>query len=263
MKKRILAALLILCIILSFMACKKKDSTDEMTPEQKAMEEKQAYANLPDQLECTMLISKYGEVKIELYKDVAPQAVLNFIYLANSGFYDGLIFHKVDKGVLVQTGKYETGHIKREPVFEYGIKGEFTSNGYNNPITFQEGTIGMMRSFNGDNAANSASTEFFITIDRETALNFDGEYTAFGRVVEGMDIIKKINKVKTTGTTPNKDISIVQLYVTIPEECKGKLALPEFLGKDGKVIENAEELIEKAKKEKAESNKTESEKSGN
>lgn len=254
MKKRILAALLMLCILLSFTACKKKTNTT--ASEKKKMEEKQAYANLPDQLECTMLISKYGEVKIELYKDVAPQAVLNFIYLANSGFYDGLIFHKVDKGVLIQTGKYEAGHIKREPAFKYGIKGEFTSNGYDNPITFQEGTIGMMRSFNGDNAANSASTEFFITIDRETALNFDGEYTAFGRVVEGMDIIKKINKVKTTLTIPDKDITIVQLYVTIPEESKGKLPLPEFLDKNGNVIKDAEKLIKEAEKNKNDSGKT-------
>ena len=234
--KRCICAVLCIIMLVAVFGCNKKTNNEGKNNGETVLTPEQQFAKLPDIIECTMLVSEYGQVKFELYKDIAPQTVLNFLYLMGEGFYDGLIFHKVDKGVLIQTGKYETGHVKRTPPFEYGIKGEFSSNGVENPISFTEGTIGMMRNTKGDNAKNSASTEFFICMDRETSYSFDGEFAAFGKVTEGMSVVKKINKAKVSKKAPVEDIAIIQMFANLPDDAQ--IPLPDFLDENGKKIEN-------------------------
>ena len=124
-----------------------------------------------------------GIIKLELYPDQAPITVANFVKLVNEGFYDGLIFHRVISGFMIQGGDPEgTGMGGSDET----IKGEFASNGVVNPISHERGVISMARS----KAYNSASSQFFIMHQDNEGL--DGDYAAFGKVVEGMDVVDRI-----------------------------------------------------------------------
>ena len=127
-----------------------------------------------------------GDVmKAELYPDVAPNTVNNFISLVKKGFYDGLIFHRVINGFMIQGGDPEgTGRGGSDET----IKGEFSENGVKNDISHERGVISMARSSDPD----SASSQFFIVQSDSTYL--DGQYAAFGHVTEGMDIVDQICK---------------------------------------------------------------------
>lgn len=126
--------------------------------------------------------------KAELYPDVAPNTVNNFISLINKSFYNGLIFHRVIKGFMIQGGCPE-GTGTGGP--GYGIKGEFSMNGFKNDLEHTEGVLSMARAYN----PNSAGSQFFIM--HKTAPHLDGEYAAFGRVIEGMDIVNQIAETPT------------------------------------------------------------------
>ena len=127
------------------------------------------------------------EMKGELYPDIAPQSVGNFIALANSGFYDGLIFHRVIPGFMIQGGDPK-GTGMGGP--GYRIKGEFAMNGVNNPLKHTYGVLSMARSMMPD----SAGSQFFnMTSDSP---HLDGQYAAFGKVLEGMDVADAIVSVK-------------------------------------------------------------------
>lgn len=122
-------------------------------------------------------------IKIELYPDVAPITVANFEKLVKEGFYDGLIFHRVIKGFMIQGGDPEgtgMGGAKEK------IKGEFRANGIANDLKHTRGVISMARSM----MPNSASSQFFIM--HKEAPHLDGNYAAFGKVVEGMDVVDEI-----------------------------------------------------------------------
>lgn len=124
-----------------------------------------------------------GIIKIELYPDIAPQTVNNFIYLTNKGFYNGLIFHRTIPGFMAQGGDPE-GTGMGGP--GYRIKGEFRENNFKNPISHVRGAISMARGMIRD----SAGSQFFIvTTDSEF---LDGKYAAFGNVIEGMDVVDRI-----------------------------------------------------------------------
>ena len=127
------------------------------------------------------------EMKGELYPDIAPQSVGNFIALANSGFYDGLIFHRVIPGFMIQGGDPK-GTGMGGP--GYRIKGEFAMNGVNNPLKHTYGVLSMARSMMPD----SAGSQFFIMTSNSPHL--DGQYAAFGKVLEGMDVADAIVSVK-------------------------------------------------------------------
>ena len=127
------------------------------------------------------------EMKGELYPDIAPQSVGNFIALANSGFYDGLIFHRVIPGFMIQGGCPQ-GTGMGGP--GYRIKGEFAMNGVNNPLKHTYGVLSMARSMMPD----SAGSQFFIMTSDSPHL--DGQYAAFGKVLEGMDVADAIVSVK-------------------------------------------------------------------
>ena len=128
------------------------------------------------------------KIKIELYPDAAPITVANFEKLISQGFYDGLRFHRVIKGFMIQGGDpmgNGMGGAKEK------IKGEFAANGVNNPIKHTRGVVSMARAM----MPNSASSQFFIM--HKDAPHLDGQYAAFGKVVEGMDVVDEIAETKT------------------------------------------------------------------
>ena len=182
----------------------------------------------------TMEIENYGTVKIELYPDLAPETVANFITLANRGFYDGLTFHRVVKDFMIQGGDPEgtgQGSAKISDLKDggedtaYSIKGEFVANGVNNTLKFEEGVIGMARndytSYSStltEESYNSGSSQFFIMTADNTSLN--GYYTSFGKVIEGMDVIHNIENVEVkiaddSEETGNTEVSTPVNPVTI------------------------------------------------
>ena len=123
----------------------------------------------------------YGSIVIEIYHDAAPVTAENFIRLVEDGFYDGLTIFRAQRNFVIQGGRdYNT---KVDP-----IVGEFASNGHNNPLSHKRGVISMARS----NDPNSATSQFFITLHDSAAWSLDGEYAAFGVVVEGMDVVDAV-----------------------------------------------------------------------
>lgn len=129
-----------------------------------------------------------GVIKIELDAKAAPKTVENFVSLVNKGFYDGLTFHRIIPGFMIQGGDPD-GTGMGGP--GYGIFGEFKQNGFDNPIKHERGVISMARSM----MPNSAGSQFFIM--HEDAPHLDGGYAAFGKVTEGMDVVDKIANTPT------------------------------------------------------------------
>ena len=127
-------------------------------------------------------------IKAELYPDVAPNTVNNFISLVKKGFYDGLIFHRVIKGFMIQGG-CPNGNGMGGP--GYTIKGEFSQNGFTNDLRHTKGVLSMARAMNPD----AAGSQFFIM--HEDAPHLDGSYAAFGMVIDGLDAVDKIAAVRT------------------------------------------------------------------
>ena len=130
-----------------------------------------------------------GDVmKVELYPEVAPNTVNNFISLVNKGFYDGLIFHRVINGFMIQGG-CPNGTGMGGP--GYSIAGEFAQNGFDNQLKHEPGVISMARAMNPD----SAGSQFFIM--HKNSPHLDGAYAAFGKIIEGMDVVNKIAETDT------------------------------------------------------------------
>lgn len=129
------------------------------------------------------------EIKLELYPDAAPITVANFEKLVKKGFYDGLIFHRVIEGFMIQGG-CPNGTGMGGP--KERIKGEFLANGVNNPLKHTRGVISMARSSD----PNSAGSQFFIM--HKDAPHLDGQYAAFGKVIEGMDVVDEIAATETS-----------------------------------------------------------------
>ena len=152
--------------------------------------------------------------KAELYPDVAPQSVNNFVSLIKKGFYDGLIFHRVIPGFMIQGGDPE-GTGMGGP--GYSIKGEFASNGFKNDLKHTKGVLSMARSMMPD----SAGSQFFIMHD--TSPHLDGEYAAFGKITEGQEVVDAIAVVETDYSdrprTPQvmKSVTVETFGVDYPE----------------------------------------------
>lgn len=127
-------------------------------------------------------------IRAELYPDIAPNTVKNFISLVNHGFYDGLIFHRVIPGFMIQGGDPDGIGIGGPG---YSIKGEFSQNGFKNDLKHTAGVLSMARSMRPD----SAGSQFFIM--HRDAPHLDGAYAAFGKVIEGMETVNKIAEVPT------------------------------------------------------------------
>jgi len=164
----------------------------------------------------TMEVQDYGTIKLELYPEMAPESVANFVALAQNGFYDGTKFHRVVNEFMIQAGSANgdgTGEpklsdlgieVSEDENREYCIKGEFLANKYNkNTLKHEEGIISMARAdYTQDyspslttESYNSGSSQFFIVTKENEGLN--GLYAPFGKVIEGMDIVHNIEKVET------------------------------------------------------------------
>ncbi len=145
------------------------------------------------------------KIKIELYPDVAPITVANFEKLVKEGFYDGLIFHRVIRGFMIQGGCPD-GIGTGGP--GYSIKGEFAKNGVKNDLKHTRGVISMARSMMPD----SAGSQFFIM--HQDAPHLDGDYAAFGKVIEGMDVVDEIADTQTSrGDKPVEDQKMVKVTI--------------------------------------------------
>ncbi|MCR5695295.1 MAG: peptidylprolyl isomerase [Clostridia bacterium] len=133
-------------------------------------------------------INNFGTIKAELYPETAPNTVKNFISLVNKGFYDGLTFHRVISGFMIQGGDPK-GNGTGGP--GYSIKGEFDANGFRNPLKHERGVLSMARAM----SPNSAGSQFFIM--HRTSPHLDRQYAAFGKVIEGMEVVDKIAAAPT------------------------------------------------------------------
>ena len=158
----------------------------------------------------TMEVENFGTIKMELYPDLAPETVANFVTLANRGFYDGLTFHRIVKDFMIQGGDPNgdgSGSAKIADLkdggedTEYTIKGEFFANGVDNNLKFEEGVLAMARSDYtsyssalAEESYNSGSSQFFIMTKESSSLN--GYYTSFGKVIEGLDVVHQIENVE-------------------------------------------------------------------
>lgn len=162
----------------------------------------------------TFVMENGDTFKAELYPDIAPQSVNNFVSLIKKGFYDGLIFHRVIPGFMIQGGDPE-GTGMGGP--GYSIKGEFASNGFKNDLKHTKGVLSMARSMFPD----SAGSQFFIM--HETSPHLDGEYAAFGKITEGQDVVDAIAVVDTDYSdrprTPQvmKTVTVETFGVEYPE----------------------------------------------
>ncbi len=153
-------------------------------------------------------------IRAELYPDVAPNTVNNFISLINKGFYDGIIFHRVIPGFMIQGGDPQGIGVGGPG---YSIKGEFARNGFKNDLKHTAGVLSMARSM----MPNSAGSQFFIM--HKDAPHLDGDYAAFGKVIEGMDVVDKIANVPTgpqdrpIDDQTMKSVTVDTYGVTFPE----------------------------------------------
>lgn len=165
----------------------------------------------------TFVMDDGGIMKAELYPEVAPNTVNNFISLVQKGFYNGLTFHRVISGFMIQGG-CPLGTGTGNP--GYSIKGEFSHNGVKNDLKHTPGVLSMARSMHPD----SAGSQFFIMY--ETSPHLDGEYAAFGKVIEGLDTVDAIARVRTgwgdKPVTPviMKEVTVETFGETYPEPVK-------------------------------------------
>lgn len=158
----------------------------------------------------TMKVKDYGIVKIELYPEIAPNTVKNFISLINEKYYDGLTFHRIVDGFMIQGGdKAGTGYGETD----FTIPGEFSVNNFANNLTHAKGVISMARrdyNIEGlrEKGYDSAATQFFIMLEDNPGL--DGLYAPFGRVIDGIDLIERIGKVETGSNDRPKETVIIE-----------------------------------------------------
>ena len=166
----------------------------------------------------TITMENDDVMKAELYPEIAPNTVNNFISLVKKGFYDGLIFHRVINGFMIQGGCPD-GNGMGGP--GYSIKGEFSQNGCSNALKHTEGVLSMARAM----SPNSAGSQFFIM--HKVSPHLDGAYAAFGKIIEGMDVVNKIADVRTDyNDRPMKEQKIKSMTVETfgteypePEKC--------------------------------------------
>ena len=167
-------------------------------------------------IKATITMEDGGVIEVELYPDLAPQSVRNFVYLARDGYYDGLKFHRIIKGFMIQGG-CPTGTGTGNP--GYSIKGEFESNGFSNNLRHTRGVLSMARSGDPD----SAGSQFFIVHRDSSHLN--GGYAAFGRVVSGLDVVDSLADTPVldgNGTVSSENMPVIR-SITIDDD----IELPE------------------------------------
>lgn len=197
------AMLMIVTVLLALWGCEKKKDEKGGTAAPEQGSEIQYYADI--------VVDEYGTVTLGLDGRYASATVENFVTLAKEGFYDGLTFHRIMSGFMIQGGCPEgTGYGGSGKT----IPGEFSSNGYENPLSHTRGAVSMARS----KIKDSASSQFFIVHQDSTFL--DGDYAVFGYVTEGMDVVdaicEKVHPIDSNGTVPKEDQPVIR-SITIRE----------------------------------------------
>ncbi len=157
-----------------------------------------------------------GEITLELYKDKAPITVQNFVDLANDDFYDGITFHRIYEGFMIQGGDPDGDGSGGSP---NTIKGEFSANGVENDLSHTRGVISMART---NQSMDSASSQFFICHQDSTFL--DGQYAGFGKVIEGMEVVDALATVETTYNAygSEKTVPVIKQYIKTVEVLEDK-----------------------------------------
>lgn len=183
--KKIISLVLIIFLFMITFGCSKKDFTEGTIEEIN-------YKEVDDVTNYVKIVTNKNKViLIELYPEIAPLTVENFQKLVKEKFYDGIIFHRVIKDFMIQTGDPTgtgTGGSDEK------IKGEFSNNNVENNLKHEEGIVSMARS----NDMDSASSQFFICVNDNDNLNYlDGNYAAFGKVIAGYDVVKEISEINT------------------------------------------------------------------
>lgn len=195
--KKIILAATVCTAIIAAIGCTKNESSTEVKESKDDISVENG--DLPI---ATIVVKGYGTIKAELYPSKASNTVNNFISLANSGFYNGLTFHRIIDGFMIQGGDPE-GNGTGGP--GYSIAGEFSSNGYEaNDLKHIDGVLSMARSRSND----SAGSQFFIMVGEFN--NLDGQYAAFGKVISGLDIVKNISKVATDNNDKPKEAVVIE-----------------------------------------------------
>ncbi len=203
MLKKILSMIVCVSMLMAVSACGNKDNKDPESTPSASLEQTQKTETIKtdtpkqteedsklyeDAIEFTIELENGGVMKGELYPNLAPITVKNFTKLVKDKFYDGLIFHRVIEGFMIQGGGYDKDMIPKETD---SIKGEFTANGFENNLKHTKGVLSMART----NVPDSASSQFFIM--HEDSPHLDGQYAAFGRITEGLDIVDEIATTET------------------------------------------------------------------
>lgn len=202
MKKVVAMLLAAVMLSLVFIACNTESKNQD--------EDNQQGENM-DKIIATIEMEDGGIIKLELYPDIAPQTVRNFVSLARKGFYDGLTFHRIIPGFMIQGGD-PNGNGSGGP--GYCIKGEFAINGFENDLKHTRGVISMARL---NKPYDSAGSQFFIM--HADAPHLDGAYAAFGMVIEGMDVVDRIASVDCNpmNNHPYEDVVIKSITISGPE----------------------------------------------
>ena len=202
MKKVVAMLLAAVMLSLVFIACNTESKNQD--------EDNQQGENM-DKIIATIEMEDGGIIKLELYPDIAPQTVRNFVSLARKGFYDGLTFHRIIPGFMSQGGD-PNGTGTGGP--GYCIKGEFAINGFENDLKHTRGVISMARL---NKPYDSAGSQFFIM--HADAPHLDGAYAAFGMVIEGMDVVDRIASVDCNpiNNHPYEDVVIKSITISGPE----------------------------------------------
>ena len=195
--KKIILAATVCTAIIAAIGCTKNESSTEVKESKDDVSVENG--DLPI---ATIVVKGYGTIKAELYPSKASNTVNNFISLANSGFYNGLTFHRIIDGFMIQGGDPE-GNGTGGP--GYSIAGEFSSNGYEaNDLKHIDGVLSMARARSND----SAGSQFFIMVGEFN--NLDGQYAAFGKVISGLDTVKNISKVATDNNDKPKEAVVIE-----------------------------------------------------
>ncbi|MDP4132915.1 MAG: peptidylprolyl isomerase [Bacillota bacterium] len=191
--KKLMLIVISLALMLLFVSCGNKNAENQAVTDNSKGQEKTSGETASKEGKhpmVTISVKDYGDMVFELYSEDAPITVDNFIKLANKGFYEAKIFHRVYKGFMIQGGSSDgMGYAGSDET----IKGEFSSNGVNNSLSHVRGVISMARS---PQDPDSASSQFFICDADSTFL--DGSYAAFGKLVEGFDVLDKIADTEVT-----------------------------------------------------------------
>ena len=199
--KKTITILIAVCLLFSLCACGSGSAKTEST------------ASYTDNPKVEITVRDYGTITLELYPDVAPITVDNFVRLCNKGFYDGLTFHRVMSGFMIQGGDPEGNGTGGS---DETIKGEFAANGVKNGLSHKRGVISMARAKSPD----SASSQFFIVHQDSEFL--DGSYAAFGAVTEGIEVVDAICEntpvIDNNGTVPSEYQPVIE-SIKIIEEC--------------------------------------------